>query len=84
MDNKSKMKRAERVLVYLVISIFLGGGCVALASMEPNPFNWNGTLRGLGLLIVFLFFQWLYTEDGEECETRFPYWKGKSKEKKKK
>ena len=78
------MKRVERVLAYLAISIFLGGGCVALASMEPNPFNWNGTLRGLCLLIVFLFFQWLYTEDGEECETRFPYWRRGEKKKEKK
>jgi hypothetical protein len=68
MNKQSTTERAKRVITYLVISVFLGGGCVALATMEPNPFNWSGPLRPLSLLITFLFFQWLYTEKNEKSQ----------------
>ncbi len=61
------MDRAKRTLGYLAVSVFLGGGCVALATMEPNPLNWAGPIRPLSVLIVFLFFQWLYAEKDESC-----------------
>jgi hypothetical protein len=65
------MDRAKRVLAYLGVSVFLGGGCVAMATMEVNPLNWPSPVRPLALLIVFLFFQWLYSEKEEtHQETR--------------
>ena len=72
MNKQSKMDRAKRVLAYLGVSVFLGGGCVAMATMEVNPLNWPSPVRPLALLIVFLFFQWLYSEKEEEThqETR--------------
>lgn len=66
MKTESKLDRVKRVLVYLAVSVFLGGGSVALATMKVNPLDWPGPVRPLSLLIVFLFFQWLYTEKGEE------------------
>lgn len=60
-------ERAKRVFAYLAVSIFLGGGSVAMATFEPNPLEWPIEVRPLAVLVVFLFFQWLYKEKDEVC-----------------
>ena len=59
--------RIKNVFAYLAISIFLGGGTVALVAMEPNPTRWPSVLRPISIVIVFLFFQWLYKEKEGVC-----------------
>jgi hypothetical protein len=67
MNHESIKDRAKRVLAYLAVSIFLGGGSVAMATFEPNPLHWSLEVRPLAVLVVFLFFQWLYREKDDVC-----------------
>jgi hypothetical protein len=67
MNHEQIKERAKRVFSYLMIAIFLGGGSVAMATFEPNPWKWPMVVRPLSVLVVFLFFQWLYKEPEGEC-----------------
>jgi hypothetical protein len=63
-------QRAKRVFGYLALAIFLSGGCISLASMEANPFNWPSVCRPIFVLVTFLFFQWFYKDEKVEREDK--------------
>ena len=66
--NETLSTRTKRVLGYLVLSVFLAGGCISLASMELDPTKWPGVCRPIFVLVAFLFFQWLYKDSASTPE----------------
>jgi hypothetical protein len=66
--SKTTIDRAKRVLGTLGLSIILGGGAVALVTLQPNPVLWPPVCRPLAIIITFLFFQWLYRTESRNSD----------------
>lgn len=58
-----KIKNISAVIHFL-LSLFLGGGIIALFTKEPNPYNWPDFCKPLYIVISLLLFSYIHCSKG--------------------